>query len=138
MVQALQARGVPAASFALAANTLQWDIAATQPIRIAVRRRDVASAREILKQIRSDSVDIDPDELERAAIEGHPDAPSAKAIKPPKGETRLSRLGPPIVIAIVLFAIAFEATLQGSYFSAAFVGGLLALLTLMFLSISRR
>lgn len=64
IVQALRAEGIPAEAFTLAASMLQWDIAGTQPFRVAVRRADVERARAALKSLKADSVDIDWEELE--------------------------------------------------------------------------
>src|ERR1044071_7665706 len=55
----LQEHGVPAKVFAMAANTLSWEIAAGQPIRVAVRRRDLEMARAILNEIPKEAKQID-------------------------------------------------------------------------------
>lgn len=63
IVQALVAQGIPAKAFSTAGAVLQWDIAATQPIRVVVRRRDLEAARDALRAIRAESVDLDWDEV---------------------------------------------------------------------------
>src|SRR5262245_26097382 len=55
----LEDHGVPAKVFAMAANTLSWEIAAGQPIRVAVRRRDLEMARAILEEMPSEKEKID-------------------------------------------------------------------------------
>lgn len=69
IVQALESRGIPATSFSTAGQALQWEIAMTDPIRVMVRRRDLAAARAALREIRGESVDIDWDEVEVGAPE---------------------------------------------------------------------
>jgi hypothetical protein len=59
IAESLRAQGIPAEAFTTAGSTLQWDIAATQPMRIQVRRRDLARAAEVLRAIRAESVDLD-------------------------------------------------------------------------------
>jgi hypothetical protein len=75
MVQALRAQGIPAEAFNLAGSMLQWDIAASQPFRVSVLRRDVARAREALKRLRADSVDLDWDEVDTGAPDEAPENP---------------------------------------------------------------
>lgn len=55
----LEARGVPAKVFAIAGNTLAWEIAAGQPIRVAVRRVDLDAARVILQNMPEEAQRID-------------------------------------------------------------------------------
>ncbi|MBX3379818.1 MAG: DUF2007 domain-containing protein [Phycisphaeraceae bacterium] len=64
MVEALKARGIPAFSFANAGMTLQWEVAATNPFRVSVRKKDVEAAKEILRSVKADSVDIDWSEVD--------------------------------------------------------------------------
>lgn len=72
----LRDNGVPAYVFALSGNTLAWQVAASAPIRIAVRRADLDAAHEILASTRRESVDIDWSEVERSIIrESEADAP---------------------------------------------------------------
>ncbi len=64
IAESLRAQGIPAEAFTTAGSTLQWDIAATQPMRVQVRRRDLERARDALRAIRAESVDIDWSEVE--------------------------------------------------------------------------
>jgi len=64
MVEALKARDIPAFSIANAGMTLQWEVAATSPFRVSVRRKDVEAAKEILRSLKADSVDIDWSEVD--------------------------------------------------------------------------
>jgi hypothetical protein len=59
--QSLQAAGIPAFAATTVGMWLQWDIASAQPIRIQVRRRDLAAAREELARQRAESSSIDWD-----------------------------------------------------------------------------
>ncbi len=64
IAESLRAQGIPAEAFTAAGSMLQWDIAATQPMRIQVRRRDLERASSVLRAIRAESVDIDWSEVE--------------------------------------------------------------------------
>lgn len=64
IAEALRAQGIPAQTFAIAGSVLQWDVAITQPIRVAVRRRDLEQARAILRAVRAESVDLDWSEVD--------------------------------------------------------------------------
>ena len=64
IAEALRAQGIPAQTFATAGSVLQWDVAVSQPIRVAVRRRDLDNARAILRAIRAESVDLDWSEVD--------------------------------------------------------------------------
>lgn len=63
IAESLRAQGIPAEAFTIAGSTLQWDIAATQPMRVQVRRCDLERAGEVLRAIRADSVDLDWSEV---------------------------------------------------------------------------
>ncbi|MGH7244540.1 MAG: hypothetical protein ACREJD_14105 [Phycisphaerales bacterium] len=64
MVEALKARDIPAFAIANAGMTLQWEVAATAPFRVSVRSKDIAAAKEILRSVKADSVDIDWSEVD--------------------------------------------------------------------------
>ena len=72
LVEALKAEGVPAFSVANAGAWLQWEVLASQPFRISVRRQDVEKARKILQSIKADSVDIDWNEVDVGAMADAP------------------------------------------------------------------
>lgn len=59
IAEALRADGIPAEAWTVAAVMLPWDIAASHPIRVQVRRCDLRRARAALRSIRSDSASID-------------------------------------------------------------------------------
>jgi hypothetical protein len=63
IVEALKGQGIPAQAFTAVGSTMQWEIVMTQPFRIAVRRADLERARDALRAIRADSVDLDWDEV---------------------------------------------------------------------------
>jgi hypothetical protein len=63
IAEALKAHGIPAHAFDIAGSTLQWDVAVSQPIRVAVRRADLETARGILRAVKADSVDLDWSEV---------------------------------------------------------------------------
>lgn len=71
MVNALESRGIRARVFGLVGSTMQWEIAATQPIRVQVMRKDVEAAHAALTETRQDSVDIDWSEVDV----GEPETP---------------------------------------------------------------
>lgn len=64
IVEALKARDIPAFTFSNAGMTLQWEVAATNPFRVSVRRQDVEKAREVLRAVKAESVDIDWSEVD--------------------------------------------------------------------------
>ncbi|MBX3390128.1 MAG: DUF2007 domain-containing protein [Phycisphaeraceae bacterium] len=64
IVEALKARDIPAFTFSNAGMTLQWEVAATNPFRVSVRCQDVEKAKEILRAIKAESVDIDWSEVD--------------------------------------------------------------------------
>jgi hypothetical protein len=64
IAEALKAQGLPAYAFDIAGSTLQWDVAVSQPIRVAVRRADLETARGILRAVKADSVDLDWSEVQ--------------------------------------------------------------------------
>ncbi len=59
IAESLRAQGIAAEAFTTVGSMLQWDIAATQPMRVQVRRRDVERAREVLARTREDARGID-------------------------------------------------------------------------------
>ena len=63
IVQSLKDQGIPAHASTAVGTTMQWEIAATQPFRIAVRRADLERAREALRAAKADSVDLDWDQV---------------------------------------------------------------------------
>lgn len=64
LAEALRARGIRAEVFAEAAATLQWDVAATDPIKVMVCRGDREDAERVRTALKADSVDIDWDEVD--------------------------------------------------------------------------
>jgi len=65
---ALEAEGVPAFAATSVGTWMQWDIASTMPMRVQVRRQDLAAAQAALATIRADaqSIDWDAEELGQA------------------------------------------------------------------------
>lgn len=63
LVHALESEGIPAKAFSAAGAALQWEIAATHPIRVQVRRCDLERAHLALARVRQESVDFDWSEL---------------------------------------------------------------------------
>lgn len=74
IVNSLREAGIQAQAFSAAGMALQWDVAATQPIRVAVRRADLDRAAAALKSIRQESVDIDWSEVDTGDSEANPAA----------------------------------------------------------------
>ena len=64
IAEALKAQGIPAHAFDIAGTTLQWDVAVSQPIRVAVRRADLETAKAILRAVKAESVDLDWSEVQ--------------------------------------------------------------------------
>ena len=64
IVNALLAEGIEARAFTTAGAMLQWDIAATQPMRVQVRRADLTRAQAALRGLRAESVDLDWSEID--------------------------------------------------------------------------
>jgi hypothetical protein len=64
IAEALGADGVPAYAFGSAGSTLKAEIAATQPFRVQVRRRDLALAQSLLAEIRASRDEIDWDDVD--------------------------------------------------------------------------
>lgn len=60
---ALESRGIPAHAFTLAGGVLQWQVAAAQPMRVQVMRKDLERAHAALAEARQESVDFDWSEL---------------------------------------------------------------------------
>lgn len=64
IVEALRNQGIHAESFTTAGAVLQWEVAVSQPFRVVVRRADLERAREALRAIKADSVDLDWNEVD--------------------------------------------------------------------------
>ena len=64
IANALEAHGLEAKVFANVGSVLQWEVAVSQPIKVAVRRRDLEVARSILRTIRAESLDVDWSEVD--------------------------------------------------------------------------
>lgn len=64
VANALTGHGIEAKVFANVGSVLQWEVAVSQPIKVAVRRRDLEAARSVLKAIRAESIDVDWDEVD--------------------------------------------------------------------------
>lgn len=109
MVEALKARDIPAFSIANAGMTLQWEVAASNPFRVSVRRKDVEAAKEILRSVQADSVDIDWSEVDVGVSQDT--APSAAARDDSKTESFgwLSGWGPALLICAVLLWLLWNA-----------------------------
>jgi hypothetical protein len=71
MIGVLKDRGIPAFTFSNAGMTLQWEVAGSLPFRVCVRKSDLEPARDALRQARSESMDIDWNEV---AVGTPPDA----------------------------------------------------------------
>lgn len=59
MAAALEAEGIPARVFAAAARMVQWEAGYNDPIKVMVRRGDLARAADVLRQTRAASRSID-------------------------------------------------------------------------------
>ncbi|MCC6659636.1 MAG: hypothetical protein IT437_01995 [Phycisphaerales bacterium] len=110
IVESLRGQGVPAEAFTTAGIALPLDLGSTQPFRIAVRRRDLASASAALRAIRAESVDIDWDEVDV----GQGPEPAAVAA-PSAGQSRRRRWR--VVVTVTLYGLCAVA-LGGPVYSA--------------------
>jgi len=113
IVQALESAGIPARTFTLAAAVLTWEIAATRPIRVAVRRQDLELARATLENVRLEAAEIDwenVDTRDAAQIASgvapdQGDDPIGKSLAQPRetfDAARSAKLGRWIVSSILL------------------------------------
>ncbi len=59
MAASLEAEGIPAKVFSAAARMAQWEIGYTDPIKVMVRRADLARAAEVLRSARARARTID-------------------------------------------------------------------------------
>lgn len=64
---------IPAFVFATAAATVQWEGGYTDPIKVQVRAKDVARAREVLAHNKQASVDLDWSEVDVGELEAMSD-----------------------------------------------------------------
>lgn len=105
MVEALKARDIPAFAIANAGMTLQWEVAATNPFRVSVRRKDLDAAREILASAKADSVDIDWSEVDVGKGED-----SKSAVVTTQATARpMSDFAIPVLILLALFWMLWRA-----------------------------
>jgi len=100
MVNKLEDAGIKASSETQAGNVLQWEVMATQPFRVFVRREDVERAREVLVSEKVVSASIDWDSIDVGASEDSPDGES--------GGLRV--LGVAVVIIVLAIVAVFLAT----------------------------
>lgn len=98
-ISVLESHGIRAVSPGSAATTLRWEVAATDPHRLYVRRADAQRAREVLDNQKSDSIDIDWNEVDVGAPE---EATSSEA-GPTAGNS--SRTAMAVAIAVILIGI---------------------------------
>jgi hypothetical protein len=107
IAESLRAQGIPAEAFTTAGSMLQWDIAATQPMRVQVRRRDLERARDSLRAIRADSVDLDWSEVDkgdRTPVSDRERAAVDDPIQPP-GRPGGGRSGWLVVAGLLAFGV---------------------------------
>lgn len=109
MVEALKARDIPAFSIANAGMTLQWEVAATSPFRVSVRRKDVETAKEILRSLKADSVDIDWSTVDVGVSQDTPPAAPRPDPEPEAFAWLSSGLGPAILICAALLWLLWNA-----------------------------
>lgn len=109
MVEALKARDIPAFSIANAGMTLQWEVAASSPFRVSVRRKDVESAKEILRSLKADSVDIDWSTVDVGVSQDAAPPATARAESEPEAFGWLSGWGPAILICAALLWLLWNA-----------------------------
>ncbi len=106
IVESLKARDIPAFTFSNAGMTLQWEVAASLPFRVSVRRKDVELAREVLRAVQADSIDIDWSQVD---VGSGPEAAEAKdeisAVRSSRFGRWLSDWGALIVMAGIILVI---------------------------------
>jgi hypothetical protein len=81
--------GIDARVFAASANALQWEGGYTDPIKIQVRRADLARAADVLRKNKQDSVDLDWAEVDVGEMEAG--APPVSFDRVPYWERRARR-----------------------------------------------
>lgn len=127
MAESLKAEGIPAEVFSTAANTLQWQVTFTDPIKVMVRRSDVDKARQVLRAVRADSVDIDWADVDVGSPEqGSVAAPPRLG---PRGLTSRMRRVRAVGWALLFTSmamIAFDPTRMSGMIAAVLLGSLLA------------
>jgi len=69
IVRALESNGIPARSFATSATTLGWMAVDPRPVKVVVRRADLHRARLAVDQNRTDSIDLEWEDLDVGAPE---------------------------------------------------------------------
>ncbi|QQS10027.1 MAG: hypothetical protein IPK69_05245 [Phycisphaerales bacterium] len=89
LAEALRSRGIPAEVFggtAASGGGLQWYTAGSDPIKVMVRRGDVALAERVRVAIKADSVDLDWDEVDVGVGEAGSDGESTADVHPERAE----------------------------------------------------
>ena len=110
IAEALKAQGVPAYAFDIAGSTLQWDVAVSQPIRVAVRRADVETAKGILRAVKAESVDLDWSDVATGdPTPVTPEEVEASRRRPENREEVLRRGTRAMVIAFLVFVACVSA-----------------------------
>ncbi len=106
ITQALIAHGVPAQVFGLSAQVMQWELGYHDAIKVMVRRGDLETARDILKAIKADSVDIDWSEVDVG-----PEPSDITEAVPPGTEASAPSSGrsPSALLVLILVAAALVA-----------------------------
>lgn len=107
IAESLRAQGIPAEAFTIVGSMLQWDIAVTQPMRIQVRRRDLARAAEILRAIRAESVDMDWSEVDTSGPPEGSEADAASEEPPEEPPVPPPNAAPPFLRAAARPAVIF-------------------------------
>ncbi|MCA9289289.1 MAG: hypothetical protein KDA05_11925 [Phycisphaerales bacterium] len=99
-ISVLESHGIRGVSPGSAATTLRWEVGSTDPYRLFVRRADVDRAREVLDNQRSDSIDIDWNEVDVG------ESAEVDEAAPPDGSSPFVMLGLVLVcLVLVLGAV---------------------------------
>lgn len=83
VASALEAHGIPARAFAGAAHMAHHEVAASQPYRVQVRRRDLDRARTLLEEIRKEHAQIDWDTVDVGQMEEATETAPQGSVNPP-------------------------------------------------------
>ncbi|MEZ6232883.1 MAG: hypothetical protein R3B68_01720 [Phycisphaerales bacterium] len=105
-ISVLESHGIRAVSPGSAATTLRWEVGSTDPHRLYVRRADAERAREVLDNQRSDSIDIDWNDVDVGTPEDAPE-PEASASAGAPSRTAIVVVIGAIAIGVFIWLVVF-------------------------------
>lgn len=102
---ALQDRGIPATTTALAGLALGWEVAGSLPFRVQVPRGQLEAARETLRAIQAESIDIDWSEVDTS--DESPESSEEELPHPARGRPTPFRWWHFLAFILIAFVAAF-------------------------------